>query len=171
MSLRLSLCRRRRRVGLGLDDRFLGELITKYRDIAGGDSATQFLLVHISQIENINFLITHPNTMNRSVLSLVAATLNDRVTWLRLGPLCEGPRIRILNLRCTICPIVLTWCLGRPCQHPTRGNKCGMAWICVSAVVALLWNSNTYTVILTWDFLCGTSKQREGKSSVQQHRS
>jgi hypothetical protein len=75
MSLRLSLCRRRRRVGLGLDDRFLGELITKYRDIAGGDSAIQFLLVHISQIENINFLITHPNTRNRSVLSPVAAAL------------------------------------------------------------------------------------------------
>jgi hypothetical protein len=75
MSLRLSLCRRRRRGGLGLDDRFLGELITKYRDIAGGDSAIQFLLVHISQIENINFLITHPNTRNRSVLSPVAATL------------------------------------------------------------------------------------------------
>jgi hypothetical protein len=30
--------------------------------------------------------------------------------------------------------------------------------------VALPWNSNTYTVILTWSFLCGTSKRREGKS-------
>jgi hypothetical protein len=71
------------------------------------------------------------------VLSPIATALSDRVTWLRLGPLCEGASHSHTQALVNDLPNRLDLVPGPNMSCPILGNEGGMAWIYLFGAVAL----------------------------------